>query len=222
LRIVTVQRARCVFALPIAIVACAALHAAAPPDLFDELYQRGRKQNSHLKSFTASFTETTSSPLLTRDLTARGTVAVERPGRIALRYTEPDERLVLIDGDRMTVSWPSRKIRQVKDIGASQRRVQQYFVEGSADDLRSHFTIAAREADDRAGTYLVTMVPKRTQIREGLSKLELWVDRDSLLMTAMRMTFPAGDIKLMTFTDIKPDAVIDPGMFRESSANKTP
>ena len=64
---------------------------------------------------------------------------MERPGRVALHYTEPDEHTVIIDGDRMTVAWPSRGILQTKDIGASQRRVQKYFVDSSPDELRSHF-----------------------------------------------------------------------------------
>ena len=121
---------------------------------------------------------------------ARGTVIVERPARVALRYTDPDARVVLIDGDRMTMSWPSANIRSVKDIGASQRRIQKYFVDSSPDELRSHFEVSAREADDRPGTYLITMVPKRKQILEGMTRLELWLDRTSLLLAAMRMTFP--------------------------------
>jgi len=33
-------------------------------------------------------------------------------------------------------------------------------------------------------------------------------------MVAMRMTFPNGDTKLMTFTDVKPNAPIDPALFK--------
>ncbi len=62
------------------------------------------------------------------------------------------------------------------------------------------------------------MVPKRKQIKEGLSRLELWMDAASLLMTSMKMTFPNGDSKLMTFTDVKPNAPIDPAMFRVDGA----
>ena len=167
-----------------------------------------------MKTLTASFVETTTSTLLTRPLVASGTLAVERPSRIALRYIQPDERIVLIDGDTMTMSWPSRNVRQSKDIGAAQKRIQKYFVDTSPDELRSHFTIGAREADDRPGTWLVTMVPKRKQILEGLARLDLWVDRTTQLMVAMKMTFPNGDTKLMTFTDVKPNAPIDAAVFK--------
>lgn len=186
----------------------------AATDLFDEIFQKGRAIDASLRTVTARFTETTTSSLLTRPLVAHGLVAVERPSRVVLRYIEPEQRVVLIDDDRLTLSWPGRGIRQQRDIGASQRRVQRYFVSASADELRKEFDILAEDAPDRADTYRVTMQPKRRQIREGIERLELWIGRTSLLMSAMRMTFPNGDTKLMTFEDVSPNAAIDPGLFR--------
>jgi outer membrane lipoprotein-sorting protein len=187
-------------------------------DLFDELYARGQAQNAGLKTLTASFVETSTSSLLTRPVIAHGIAIVERPSRVALRYADPEARVILIDGDRMTMSWPAANIRSIKDIGASQRRIQSYFVDSSPGELRSHFQISASEAGDRPGTYLITMVPKRKQILEGMTRLELWLDRTSLLLAALQMTFPGGDTKLMTFTDVKPNAPIDPAWFTISGA----
>ena len=182
-------------------------------DLFDELFKQGQGRNANLKTLTASFVETSTSTLLTRPLIASGTLAVERPSRIVMRYTQPDDRVVLIEGDTLTMAWPAKNIRQAQDIGAAQKRIQKYFVDSSPNELRSHFTIAAREATDRPGTYLVDMVPRRKQIQEGLSRLELWVDRSTQLLAAMRMTFPNGDTKLMTFTDVKPNVPLGPATF---------
>jgi outer membrane lipoprotein-sorting protein len=189
----------------------AALSARA--DLFDELFKQGQAKNGAMKTLTANFVETTTSALLTKPLVSSGTVAVERPSRIAMHYTQPDDRIVLIDGDKMTMSWPSKNVRQDKDIGAAQKRIQKYFVGSSPSELRSHFDVNASEATDRTGTYLVTMVPKRKQIKEGLARLDLWVDKNSQMLVAMKMTFPNGDTKLMTFTDVKPNAPIDPAAF---------
>ena len=187
----------------------------APPlqaeDLFDRLYREGQARNGDLRSFTASFVEETTSTLLTRPLIARGRVAVERPARVALRYDSPDLRVVIIDGDTMTISWPSRSVQQARDVGAALSRVRRYFVEGSPAELRRHFQVTASATADRPG-YLVTLVPTRKQIREGLSRLDLWIAPDTLLMSAMRMMFPGGDTKLMTFTDVRPNAPVQ-GMF---------
>src|SRR5574338_488780 len=139
-------------AAAVLVVATAILAGVAAPvvsaraDLFEELFRQGQAKNANLKTLTASFVETTTSSLLTKPLVASGTVAVERPSRILLHYTQPDDRTVLIDGDTMTVTWPSRSIHQVKDIGASQKRIQKYFVDTSPKELRSNFTVTASEA----------------------------------------------------------------------------
>ena len=183
------------------------------PDVFDELYTRGKKANEAMKTLTARFTETTTSSLLNKPLIARGRVAVERPSHVVLRYVEPDLRVVLIDGSKMTIWWPSRQIKQVSNISTAQARVQKYFINGTVEDLRNQFEIEDHETSDRPGTYFVTMVPKRKQIRENLVRLDLWIDRNSLLLDAMKMTFANGDSKTMEFEEVVPNAPLEPGTF---------
>jgi outer membrane lipoprotein-sorting protein len=202
--------------LRVAVIACAGLTAAAQgaqTDLFDEIYARGKPIESGLKSLTASFTETSTSSLLAKPLVANGTLAVLRPSKIVLRYTTPERRTVLIDGEVMRVLWPSRAIDQKTAIGTAQRRIQQYFVDKSPAQLRRHFDITAREATARPGTWFVSMTPKRKQIRQGLAKLELWLDQSSVVLDAMQLTFPSGDTKLMEFSDVKINPPIDPSLF---------
>jgi outer membrane lipoprotein-sorting protein len=188
--------------------------ASAPPDSFDELYARGKQVNDAMKTLTAHFTETTTSTLLTKPIVARGRVAVERPSRVVLRYTEPDARTVLIDGNRMTVVWPSRNIRQVTDIGTTQGRIQKYFVNGTAADLRHEFQIEDHPSGgDRPHAYYLSMVPKRRQIHETLARLDLWVDRTSLLLDVMTMTVANGDTETMAFEDVVRNAPLDSGTF---------
>ncbi len=196
------------------------MHAAPPsaPDLFDEIYARGRGVETSLKTVTARFTETTTSSLLSRPLVARGTLVVERPSRIVLRYTDPEPRTVLIDHDQLTIAWPSRGVHQQSDIAAAQRRIEKYFLDKSPDELRRNFTITAAEADDRAGTWRITMVPSRKQIQQGLVRLELWIDRTSMLLSAMRMTFPNADTKLMVFENVVVNGPIDPKVFAADPA----
>jgi outer membrane lipoprotein-sorting protein len=180
---------------------------------FDALHRRGSIINGSLKTLTATFTETTTAAMLTRPLVASGTVAVERPSRVVLHYLRPEPRDVLIDGDRLTVSWPGRGIRDVTNIASANRRIQKYFIDSDPAALRDSFEIASRRADDRPGTYRLTMTPKRKQIREGLSGLELWLDQTSLLLAAMRMTFPNGDTKLMVLDDVVANPALDAAVF---------
>ena len=180
---------------------------------FDEIYKRGIQLNAQLKTLTADFTETTTSTILTRPLTASGTLAVERPSRIVLHYLAPERRDVLLEGDRMTMSWPSRQIREVTNIAAANRRIQRYFVEASPDRLRDNFTIVSGTASDRPHAYQITLTAKRQQIKDGLTSLELWVDDGSLLLTAMKMTFPNGDVKLMALDSVVVNQPVAPSVF---------
>jgi outer membrane lipoprotein-sorting protein len=182
-------------------------------DLFDDIYRQGRGFEASLKTVVCRFTETTTSSLLARPVVARGLLAVERPSRIAMRYDDPEPRSIVIDHDRMTFAWPARHVRQQTDIGAAQRRVEKYFVDKSPDELRRNFTITARDADDRPGAWRVTMVPTRKQILQGIARLDLWIDRRTKILAAMRMDFPNGDAKVMEFEDVRVNAPIDPAMF---------
>ena len=195
-------------------IATATIAMSAPPDLFDEIYAKGRPLESSLRTLSGRFTETTTSSLLRRPLIARGTLAVIRPTKVVLLYDDPERRTVLIDGDTMRMLWPSRTIDQRTNIGAAQRRIQQYFVNKSPAELRSHFDITATVAGDRQNAWLVTMSPKRKQIKEGIATLELWLDRSTVMLTSMRMTFPNGDTKLMAFEDVKVNPTIDPALFQ--------
>lgn len=189
------------------------LSAAGPADLFDEIYAKGRPLEANLKTLTARFTETSTSSLLARPLVASGTLAVIRPSKVVLHYTAPEARTLLIDGDVMRLVWPSRSLDRRTPIGSTQRRIQQYFVDKSPAQLRRHFAISAGEASDRPDTWLVVMTPTRKQIKQGLTRLELWLTRDQVMLSAMRMTFPNGDTKLMEFADVRINPPIDPSLF---------
>jgi outer membrane lipoprotein-sorting protein len=206
-------------ALLLLVCTAASARQATPPqnaprrDSFDDLYLRGQRAIAAIKTLTAHFTETTTSSLLTRPLVSRGRLAVERPARVVLRYDEPELRVILIDGNRMTMSWPSHDVRQTTDIGTAQGRIQKYFVNGTAAELRGQFDIEELDGSDRPGTLHVTMVPKRKQIRGALARLDLWVMRSTLLLDAMRMTFANGDTKMMAFDEVVPNVSLEPGTF---------
>jgi outer membrane lipoprotein-sorting protein len=195
-------------------VVIVSMERATTADLFDEIYARGKPLEASLETLTAQFVEESTSSLLARPLVARGTLAVVRPDRIVLHYTEPERRTVLIDGSVLRLVWPSRSIDQRVPIGAQQRRIQQYFVDKSPAQLRSHFDITATEPDTRPSAWQVTMVPRRKQIREGLTKLELWIERDTVMLSSLLMTCPNGDTKRMSFEDVRVNPAIDDSVFR--------
>ena len=173
-----------------------------PGDLFDELYSRGMARQKTLKSISASFTETTVSTLLVKPIVARGTIVAAPPARVRMTYLEPDPKTVTMDGRTLTVEWPKRGERERIDMREVQKRVDQYFTNASIGDLRKMFDITAEADPAMRRTDRIDMIPTRKQIKQGLEKLELWIDRESNLLTQLRMSFPSGDRKTITLTDL--------------------
>jgi outer membrane lipoprotein-sorting protein len=191
--------------------------APAKGDLFDEIYQRSLPQTNTLKSIRARFTETTTSSLLSTPLVAEGTLVAVRPSDLLITYTRPDRKILRMDAKKLVFLWPDRHLRQESDIEQAQKRVQHYFVDKSPDDLRKHFTIHASEDPQKPGMYLVDLVPTRKQIKEGVSRIELWLDKSTLMLATMRMTFPNGDTKTMALHDVEMNVPVDlPALEKET------
>jgi outer membrane lipoprotein-sorting protein len=184
---------------------------------FDELYSRGQKINAGIMTLTARFTERTTSSLLASAIEERGTLYVQRPNRVLMRYEEPAGKVVLIDNGRMTLVVPSsgsaKELRQTMDVRSSQKRVDDLFKQQDAGNLRRVFDIQVKDKSERPGTYEVTLAPKRRQIKENLSLLELWAPESTGLLEAMRMTFANGQTKLLEFRDIVTNPPIDSAIF---------
>jgi outer membrane lipoprotein-sorting protein len=187
----------------ISIAVTAVAHASAPADLFDDIYRRGQPMEQSIKTIRARFTETTTSSLLKDPLVAEGTLLAVRPSDILLTYAKPEKKLLRIDAKTLLFVWPDKKLRQAQDIRESQARVQKYFVDKSPDELRRHFAITAVVDPAKPGTWRIEMIPKRKQIQQGVTKIELWISERTSILSTMVLTFASGDTKTMAFTDIE-------------------
>jgi len=176
---------------------------AASDDRFDRLYERGVAKQQTLHSIRARFTETTVSSLLVRPLVAHGTITAQRPARVLLSYTDPEVKTLTIDGTSLVIAWPGRAERERLDITDVQKQVDRYFTHASLDELRRLFQISARSDPAVPHADRVEMRPRRKRMQEGLERLDLWIDRDRVLLVQMRMIFPGGDQKTVMLEDIE-------------------
>lgn len=190
--------------------------AAAPPkdDLFTQLFQRSVARQQSLKSIRAKFTETTVSTLLEKPLVAHGTIVAAPPARVVMTYTDPERRTITMDSKTMLIAFPDRNEREKVDISQVQKRIDQYFTHADVDELRSMFEITAEHDLSMKDVDKVDMRPKRKQIKQGLERLELWIDTKELLLVQMQMTFPGGDRKTIRLEDIEVNVPLGDDTFR--------
>jgi outer membrane lipoprotein-sorting protein len=192
----------------LALAASPPVRASAPADLFDDIYRRGQPMEQSIKTIRAHFTETTTSSLLVKPVVAEGTLLAVRPSDILLSYAKPEKKLLRIDATTLRFLWPDRKLHESRDIRESQARVQKYFVDKTPAELRKHFAITATDDTARPGTWRIEMLPKRKQIQQGVTKIELWLDQRSTMLSTMTLTFAGGDTKTMAFTNVEVNAPI--------------
>jgi len=200
--------------LPVVLLsALAGLAAGRAPDLFDELFAKAAPIDASMKTVRARFVETTTSALLKAPLVARGSLSAERPARLRLDYDAPEKRTLIVDEHQLVMDWPSRGEHTVRDITQAQERVKKYFAGKDPAQLRSHFDINAVVDPAIAGTWRVDMVPRRKQIREGLSGLQIWIDQRTLFMRQMKMDFAGGESKTFALEDVQLNAPLPKGLF---------
>jgi outer membrane lipoprotein-sorting protein len=186
----------------LAAVSLLASQSSTPTDLFSKIFNQTIAKRESIQSIRARFTETTTSSLLEKPLISHGTIVAAPPSRVLMTYTDPERRIVAIDSRSLIVAWPDRREREKIDISQTQKRIEQYFTQANMKDLRSMFEIQAESDAAIAGSDRIDMRPTRKQIRSGLDRLELWIDRDSLLLVQMQMTFPGGDRKTIRLADV--------------------
>jgi outer membrane lipoprotein-sorting protein len=205
----------CRYWLALLCAACTgiAVAAPAPPDLFDEVYARTRKIEANLHTLAARFTETTESTLLKDPIVATGTLVIEWPARMRLEYTTPERRTVVVDEHRLVMISPGRGERFERDISSAQARAHKYFVDKDPAELRRSFDITASRDARLQDAYRLVLVPRRKQIREGLSELRLWLDARTLLLRRMQMLFPDGDSRTFDLEDVKTNEPLATGSF---------
>jgi len=194
--------------------AAAMAAGTAPDDLFTQIYNRCIVQQRTMTSVRARFTETTTSSLLVKPLVAHGTIVAASPARVLMTYTDPEPKTLVLDGKSLVIVWPGRGERERVDIEDVQKRIDQYFTHASIEQLRSMFEIVARPDRVIRQTVHIEMRPKRKQIREGLDRLDLWIDGESLLLSQMRLTFPGGDQKTIKLDEVTVNVPVSDNMFQ--------
>ena len=185
-----------------------------PRDLFTQIYESAVARRQSIHSIRARFTETTVSSLLERPLMAHGTLVAAPPGRVLMTYTDPERKTIALDGRSLVIVWPDRRERETIDVSQIQKRIDQYFTQADPAQLRSMFDIRAEADPATRGADLIDMRPKRKQIKEGLERLALWIDRENRLLVRMQMTFPGGDQKTIALDDIALNVPINDDTFQ--------
>jgi outer membrane lipoprotein-sorting protein len=153
--------------------------------------------------------------------TETGQIFVRRDEKMRIEFSKPDTRTILRTGDSLFVYTP--KINRVEEynLGKNRAMVDQYILLGFGtriDNVKKSYLIAVsgEEELDQRKTVVIELTPKSDEIRNQISKIQMWIDESSWLPIQHKF-FEAGsgDYILIHYTNLMKNLKIGDAKFMQ-------
>ena len=168
----------------------------------------------NLTSLQADFVQAIEDPSLGDTLRTTGRLYQSGPNAFAMRFSDPPEEAIVIDGTHVWLYFPSTTPGQVIRMkmetdpvyGANllarilDRPAERY----QSTWLRSD-TVGGRRVD------VVSIVPRTDNL--NFSKAVLWLDRDEALPRRIELEESAGVRRILTLSQVRPNAPFERAVF---------
>jgi outer membrane lipoprotein-sorting protein len=143
-------------------------------------------QAGDFHSLTADLERTKVTVVVNDKSTESGKIFVRRDDKMRIELTQPDPRTILRDGDDFYIYNP--KIHRVEEynLGKKKSLVDQFLLLGfgtPGSDLKKSYsiTLQGEETLDNRKVVLLELLPKSDDVRNQLSKIQLWIDESTWL-----------------------------------------
>jgi outer membrane lipoprotein-sorting protein len=153
-------------------------------------------QAGEFHSLTADLERTKVTVVVNDKSTESGRIFVRRDGKMRIELTQPDLRTILRDGDDFYIYNP--KIHRVEEynLGKKKSLVDQFLLLGfgtPGSELKKSYaiTLQGEETLDNRKVVLLELTPKSDDVRNQLSKIQLWID-ESIWLPAQQKFYETG------------------------------
>src|SRR3984893_8299470 len=143
-------------------------------------------QAGDFHSLTADLERTKVTVVVNDKSTESGKIYVRRDDKMRIELTQPDPRTILRDGDDFYIYNP--KIHRVEEynLGKKKSLVDQFLLLGfgtPGSELKKSYsiTLQGEETLDSRKVVLLELLPKSDDVKNQLSKIQLWLDESSWL-----------------------------------------
>jgi outer membrane lipoprotein-sorting protein len=143
-------------------------------------------QAGDFHSLTADLERTKVTVVVNDKSTESGKIFVRRDDKMRIELTHPDPRTILRDGDDFYIYNP--KIHRVEEynLGKKKSLVDQFLLLGfgtPGSELKKSYSIALQgeETLDNRKVVLLELLPKSDDVKNQLSKIQLWIDESTWL-----------------------------------------
>jgi outer membrane lipoprotein carrier protein len=198
------------------LVACALLAApAAAGERPGPLLRCVQERYGALRGLAAAFAQESRVASLGRPRSRTGRLFFQAPGRMRWEYDGPDPQLIVVDGSKLWLYRPERKQVVTQPVDAAfTRQTPLLFLLGRGD-FAAEFTWEDRElAPEADGAIRVALLPRVEAPDLARLVLEILPGECRLAGTSVEDAF--GNVTRLVFSGERPDAGLDPALFRFS------
>lgn len=163
-----------------------------------------------LKTVTANLDYTTVTVLVNDRETEIGTFFFDNPKNpeILINFTKPDPKVFLYRHNEAQIYYPKLNRIEQYNLQTQSGLIQQFLLLGFGTDanaLKQNYDVSLMDEEDLEGesTIVLNLVPKQPQVKNQLTKIQLWVSEDSWLPAQQQFFEPDGDYLIAHYTDTK-------------------
>lgn len=186
----------------------------------DTVLDRMDKAASDFRSLTADIEQMKYTAVVKDTSTESGQIFVRRDQKMRLDITKPDPKTILRTGDSLFIYTP--KINRVEEYNLGKHRdiVDQYMRLGfgtRSQDLRRSYDInlAQEEEIEHRKTFVLELTPKSQEIRNQITKIQMWVDQSSWLPVQQKfLEAGGGDYFLVKYSNMMKNLKISDAKFK--------
>jgi len=193
------------------VVATTAASAQSPGDVaLDRAVTAYRK----VQTLRATFDQSLANPITGRSAKAKGELLVKRPGRVAVRFTEPSGDRIVSDGTSVWIYLPTSAPGQVMRASADA-------AQGTGMDVSTELLTAPRTRFDVADAGAATVNGRATRIvaltprtARNYTRARLWIDDADGIVRQLELTENSGVVRTITFRTIQLNGSIPASAFK--------
>ena len=203
---------RSISAAVIAVAFAATAAGAQTPA--DAALDRAVAAYSSVQTLRATFDQSLTNPITSRSAQAKGELLVKRPGRIAVRFTEPSGDRIISDGKFVWIYLPTSAPGQVIRAHADAS-------EGTGMDVSTELLTAPRTKFDVADAGAATVNGRAARIvvltprtARNYTKARLWIGDTDGVVRQLELTENSGVVRTITFRTIQLNAKLPASAFK--------
>lgn len=191
------------------ILPASALTDKEKKDVIDKI----NKTSSGISTMSGSFTQTKNLSLLNDKMVSEGTINYQKSDKLRWEYTTPYKYIFIFNGSKVYVGNKNKK--DVIDTNTNKvfkevARIMMSTVTGTALSNSTDFTTDVSESGNQ---YLVTLVPKKKEMKSMFSKVILSFNKNNLLVSEINIVEKNGDKTNIKFKNITTNKKIDANLF---------